>query len=125
MVFSLSTSLTDNVHFLKKMFIYAFKLHIISGSCCVFIGKGEDQHKASHMFIEVKVKYAQSCPPLCNPMECSLPGSSVHGILQARILEWVEVPFARRSSQPRIKPASPSLQVDSLLSEPPKKPNVH
>ena len=125
MVFSLSTSLTGNVHFLKKMFIYAFKLHINSGSCCVFSGKGEDQHKASHMFTEVKVKVAQSCPTLCNPMECSLPGSSVHGILQARILEWVEVPFTRRSSQPRIKPVSPSLQVDSLLSEPPKKPNVH
>ena len=38
---------------------------------------------------------------LCDPMDCSLPGSSVHGILQARILEWVAVPFSRASSQPR------------------------
>ena len=38
---------------------------------------------------------------LCDPMECSLPGSSVHGILQARILEWVAIPFSRGSSQPR------------------------
>ena len=37
----------------------------------------------------VKVKVAQSCPTLCDPMDCSLPGSSVHGILQARIQEWV------------------------------------
>ena len=37
----------------------------------------------------MKVKVTQSCPTLCDPMECSLPGSSVHGILQARILEWV------------------------------------
>ena len=39
------------------------------------------------------------CPPLCNPMDCSPPG--VHGILQARILEWVAIPFSRGSSQPR------------------------
>ena len=38
---------------------------------------------------------------LCNPMDCSPPGSSVHGILHARILEWVAIPFPRRSSQPR------------------------
>ena len=44
---------------------------------------------------------AQSCPTLCNPMDCSLPGSSVHGILQARVLEWLAVSFSRRSSQPR------------------------
>ena len=44
---------------------------------------------------------AQSCPSLCDPMDCSLPGSSVHGILQARILEWVAYPFSRGSSQPR------------------------
>ena len=43
----------------------------------------------------------QSCPTLCNPMDCSPPGSSVHGILQARILEWVAMPSSRGSSQPR------------------------
>ena len=43
----------------------------------------------------------QSCPALCDPMDYSLPGSSVHGILQARILEWVAIPFSRGSSQPR------------------------
>ena len=44
---------------------------------------------------------AQSCPTLYNPVDCSLPGSSVHGIFQARILEWVAISFSRRSSQPR------------------------
>ena len=44
---------------------------------------------------------AQSCPTLCNPMDCSLPGSSVHGIFQARILEWVAISFSRESSRPR------------------------
>ena len=43
----------------------------------------------------------QSCPTLCDPMDCSLSGSSLHGILQARILEWVAIHFSRGSSQPR------------------------
>ena len=44
---------------------------------------------------------AQSCLSLCNSMDYSPPGSSVHGILQARILEWVAIPFFRGSFQPR------------------------
>ena len=46
-------------------------------------------------------KLLQSCPALCDPMDCSLPGSSVHGVLQARILEWVAMPSSRGSSRPR------------------------
>ena len=48
-----------------------------------------------------KVLVSQSCLTLWDPMDCSLPSSSVHGILQARILEWVAVPFSRGSCQPR------------------------
>ena len=44
---------------------------------------------------------AQSCPTLCNPVDCSLPGSSNHGIFQARVLEWVVISFSMESSQPR------------------------
>ena len=44
---------------------------------------------------------AQLCPTLCDPTDCSPPGSSVHGILQTRILEWVAIPFSRGSSWPR------------------------
>ena len=44
---------------------------------------------------------SQSCLTLCDPMDCSPPGSSVHGILQARILEWVTISYSRGSSQPR------------------------
>ena len=44
---------------------------------------------------------AQLCPTLCDPIDCSLPGSSVHGIFQAKILEWVAISFSRISSQPR------------------------
>ena len=57
--------------------------------------------------------YTQLCPTLCNPIDFT-----AHGILQTRILEWVAFPFSRRSSQPRIKPRSPALQVDSLPAEP-------
>ena len=56
----------------------------------------------------VKVKVAQSCPTLCNPMDYT-----VHGVLQARTLVWVAFPFFRESSQPR----SPTLQADSLPTE--------
>ena len=60
--------------------------HIISLRCCR-VGK-------------VKVLVAQSRPTLCDPMDCSPPGSSIHGILQARILEWVAISFSKGSSQP-------------------------
>ena len=47
------------------------------------------------------VLVSQSCPVLCDPIDCSPQGSSVHEILQARILEWVAMPFSRESSRPR------------------------
>ena len=47
------------------------------------------------------VKLLQSCPTLCNPMDCSQPSSSVHEILQVRIQDWVAISFSRGSSQPR------------------------
>ena len=51
--------------------------------------------------INIMCVCAQSCPALCDPIDCSLPSSSVHGILQARILEWVAISFSKGSSQPR------------------------
>ena len=50
---------------------------------------------------ESESEVAQLCPTLCDPMDCSLPGSSVHGIFQATILEWAAISFSRGSSQPR------------------------
>ena len=61
---------------------------------------------------------------LCDPMDCSLPGSSVHSILQGRILEWVAIPPGDLPD-PGIEPtslASPALQVGSLPLAPPGKP---
>ena len=68
------------------------------------------------------VLVAQSCPTLCDPVDCSPPGSSVHGILQARILEWVVIPLSKGSSQPRDRTQVSVLWADSLPSEPPGKP---
>ena len=61
---------------------------VTSPFICVFLKKSESE-------------VAQSCPVLCDPMDCSLPGSSVHGIFQARVLEWAAISFSRGSSQPR------------------------
>ena len=49
----------------------------------------------------MKVLITQLCPTLCNPTDYSPPGSSVHSILQAKILEWIAIPFSRGSSEPR------------------------
>ena len=54
----------------------------------------------------VCVKSLQSCRTVCDPVNCSPPGSSVHGILQVRILEWVTMPFSRDLPDPGIEPAS-------------------
>ena len=59
----------------------------------------------------------QSCPILCNPVDCSPPGSSVHGIFQARVLEWGAISFSRDLPDPGIKPESlrsPALAGSSL-----------
>ena len=63
------------------------------------------------------MKVAQSCPTLCDPIDYT-----VHGILQARILEWVAFAFSRESSQPMDRTRTPALLADSLPAEPPGKP---
>ena len=85
------------------------------------------------MKVKSESEVAQSCPTLNDPMDCSPPGSSVHGIFQVPLSmeisrqecwrrEWVAFPFSRGFPDPGIKPGSPALQADSLLSEPPGKP---
>ena len=72
--------------------------------------------------MKAKVLVAPSWLTLCDLMDCSPPGFSVHRILQARILEWVGTSFSRDLLDPGIESESPALQADSLLSEPPGKP---
>ena len=66
-------------------------------------------------------KSLQSCPTLCNPMDGSLPGSSVHGIFQARVLEWTAIAFSRGSSRPRDQTQVSLIVTDALSLEPPGK----
>ena len=61
---------------------------------------GGPRREGSGALKDEMVLVAESCPTLCNPMECSLAGFSVHGILQARMLEWVAISISRESSQP-------------------------
>ena len=68
---------------------------------------------------------AQSCPALCDTMDCGPPGSSVHGILQARLLEWIAMPPPGDVPHPGIKlktPESPALQLYSIPLAPPGNP---
>ena len=67
---------------------------------------------------------AQSHLTLCDPMDCSLPGSSVHRISQARILEWVAISYSTGSSQLEIKPVSSAVTDGFFITEPPGKPKL-
>ena len=72
--------------------------------------------------VKVKMSVTQTCPTLCHPIYCSLPGSSVPGILPARILECVAMPSPGDLHNPGIEPRSLALQADSSPSEPGGKP---
>ena len=78
------------------------------------------ENKNRTQFRKVKVKATQSCPTPCDPMDYT-----VRRILQARILEWVTVPFSRDLPNPGTEPRSPALQADSLPAEPHGKPSAN
>ena len=71
----------------------------------------------------VHTQSLQSCPTLCNPMDYSLPGFSVHGILQARILEWVAMPSSRGSSQPWDRTQVSYMAGGFFTADPLRKPS--
>ena len=79
---------------------------VIDREACCMAGYSPWGHKESDMteqlnWTERKWKWSRSVMIDCDPMDCSLPGSSVHGIFKARVLEWVAISFSRGSSQPR------------------------
>ena len=69
------------------------------------------------MKVKSEREVAQSCLTLSDPMDYSLPGFSIHGIFQARVLEWVAISFSGDLPDPGIKARSPVLQADALPSE--------
>ena len=84
---------------------------------------GENAQRHCYYAVEsMKVLVARLCPALCDLMDYSLPGSSVYGILQTRILEWVAIPFSRRSSRPRDQTQVSCNTGRFFTTEPPRKP---
>ena len=78
---------------------FAFSVFTVSLFPTVWWESADESVIVSEM--KVKVLVAQSCLTLCDPMDCSSPGFSIYGIFQARILEWVVIPFSRGSAQHR------------------------
>ena len=86
----------------------------ITSISCTAGGFFTTEPSGNPSFVLCVCSVTQSCPTLCDLMDSSLPDYSIHGILQARILEWVAFSFSRECSQPR----SPTLQADSSLGKP-------
>ena len=80
--------------------------------------------ECSFLNYSVLVLVAQLCLTLCNPMDCSLLGSSVHGILQVRILEWLAIPFSMASSQPSDRTQVSSIAGRFFTNKPSQKPLI-
>ena len=80
---------------------YRNYLKEILDNCCQYLGMDIKKSRWKYSEAGMSAPSLQSCPYLFNPTDCSPPGSSVHGVLQAKILEWVTILFSRGSSQPR------------------------
>ena len=81
-------------------------------------GAGRSKNTCFETVSYSNVSAARLCPTLCDPVVCSPPGSSVHGILQARTLEWADIPSPGDLPDSGIESGSPALQADSLPAEP-------
>ena len=81
------------------------------------------KYKPECVSINICMCLAQLCPTLCDPMDCSLRGSSVHGIFQARVLEWLPIPSPGDLPDPGIELGFLALQADALPSKPPESLN--
>ena len=101
-----------------KAYMHIYNFKTMSEYLMKFSWMCSHEHPENNLMWKVKVLVVQSCPSLCKPVDCSPPGSSVHSILQARILEWIAISSSRGSSDPEIKPGSLELQADSLPSHP-------
>ena len=87
------------MRYLIRYHITSSRMARIKKQTITSVGKPVDWNP--HMLLKVKVLVIQLCLTLCDPTGCSPPGSSVQGILQARILEWVAISFSKGSSLPR------------------------
>ena len=115
--------------FLKVLFAYLF--YITTWKLLMSLNELESSYKIFPWIFHLWKKFfrcgiyldtycccclvAKSCLTLCDSMDSSLPGSSVHGISQARILEWIAISFSRRLLDSGVEPVSLALQANSLL----------
>ena len=93
--------------------------------CIAFLSQGaywKLYRYSTNIEMKLKLLDTQSCLTLCNPRDCNLPGSSVHGILQARVLEWVAYPFSRGSSWPRDQTCVSCIAGRFFTAGPPGEP---
>ena len=95
----------EYIYVYKHIHIHTYAYTYIHICMCVnmyvYFFQMDNLYIVLYMLACMCAKSLQSCPTLCDPLDCSPPRSSVHGILQARILEWVTMPSSRGSSQPR------------------------
>ena len=82
---------TEAALVIRKFFVLLQSLHLLCSVPVLTLNKYIMALLLHSMLSNMCAQLLQSCPALCSPMDCSLPGSSVHGILQARILEWVAI----------------------------------
>ena len=95
----------------------------VTGSTSLFLLSVETLPILSRLQVKVKVLVAQ-CPTLCDPMDCSRPGSSAMEFSRREYWSGLPSPSSEDLPNPGIKPGSPALQADSLPSEPPRKPKM-
>ena len=88
---------TDHSSFSWYLSSHSFSVSCLACTCCI----SDSWSSILGSLSCVRAQSLQSCLTLCNPMDCRLPGFSVHGVFQVRKLEWVAISFSRRSSQPR------------------------
>ena len=101
------------LHVFNLFYLYsenALDTLLLISSQCHIQGLHNGNLKTGHdgriyTMVIIKSEVAQSCLTLCEPMDCSPPGSSILGIFQARVLQWVAISFSRESSRPGIKPS--------------------
>ena len=113
----------ETIETVRLFFFFGSKI-IAAGDCSHEIKRHllPGRKAMTNLESESECEVTQWCLTFCNPMDCSLPGSSVHGIFQARVLEWVAISFSRDLPDPGMEPRSPTLQADTLPSEPLGKP---
>ena len=106
--------------------LYWVSLHFLEHFIPIILSYVQNKNLAQEPWVsESESELSQSCPKLCDPMDCNLPGSSIHGIFQARILQWVAFSYSRESSPPTDRThisVSPALAGRFFTTAPPGQP---